>query len=123
MKKYLKLESLTAKEVPQDLDLRILAAGKLRAGTTGKRRKRLRWTISTAAAAAGLLIAAGICFVQPEAVFQQKISMEEYSHLMAMTDWTDIEQENYNLSGEINCGTKSGIELAGNRFIPGGLEL
>ena len=123
MKKYLKLKSLTVREVPQELDLRIIAAARLRQGSGQARRKFLRWTISAAAAAAGVFIAIGICFSQVDTGFNPKLTQEEYARLMAMTDWTDIEQENFNLTGEITCGTKSVVELADNRMQLGGLEL
>ena len=56
MKKYLKLESLIRAEVPQDLDLRILAAAKMRRGASLRRRK-LRLVLSGTAAAAAVCIA------------------------------------------------------------------
>ena len=83
MKKYLKLKSLTVREVPQELDLRIIAAARLRQGSGQARRKFLRWTISAAAAAAGVFIAIGICFSQVDTGFNPKLTQEEYARLMA----------------------------------------
>lgn len=118
MKKYLKLESLIRAEVPQDLDLRILAAAKMRRGASLRRRK-LRLVLSGTAAAAAVCIAAGLSFMPQTRQNSKNISSEEYSSLMAMADWTNIEQENYNLSGEINSGSSQLAEFAENRIFSG----
>ena len=114
MKKYLKLDALTRAEVPRELDLRILAAGKLRQGALLRRRRKLRFVFSGAAAAAAFAVALGLCLM-PETQDFRKISGEEYARLAALSDWTDVEQETYNLSGEISWGSTSVAELADNR--------
>ena len=63
MKKYLKLDALTKAEVPCELDLRILAAGKLRQGALLQRRRKLRFVFSGAAAAAAFAVALGLCLM------------------------------------------------------------
>ena len=113
MKKYLKLEELTSREVPSELDLRILAAGKLRQQKVLRRRRELR-LLSGMAAAAALCIAAGVCLM-PESRGEKQISKEEYASLLAMSDWTSIEQDNYNLHSEAALGNSSVTDLADNR--------
>ena len=112
MKKYLKLEELTSREVPRELDLRILAAGKLRQQKVLRRRRELR--LLSGMAAAALCVAAGVCLM-PESRGEKQISKEEYASLLAMSDWTSIEQENYNLHSEAALGNSSVAELADNR--------
>lgn len=118
MKKYLKLDALTQAEVPRELDLRILAAGKLRQGALLRRRRRMRFVFSGVAAAAAFSVALGLCLM-PETQEFRKISKEEYANLTALSDWTAVEQENYNLSGEISWGSTSVKELAEKRVNTG----
>ncbi|MBR7103928.1 MAG: hypothetical protein IKC65_03210 [Lentisphaeria bacterium] len=118
MKKYLKLDALTKAEVPRELDLRILAAGKLRQGALLQRRRKLRFVFSGAAAAAAFAVALGLCLMPQNQDFRD-VSREEYAKLAALSDWTSVEQENYNLSGEIFWGSTSVTELADNRTSPG----
>ena len=115
MKKYLKLESLTSREVPHELDLRILAAANLRQGAIRRHRKKFRLIFSSSAVAAALGIAIGLCLMQGQQGFK-KMSGEEYARLADMTDWTSVEQENFNLSSELSFGSSQIAELAENRI-------
>ena len=119
MKKHLKLERLVSREVPRELDLRILAAARLRQGAVLRRKRRLRLIFSSSAAAAMLCIAAGVHML-PEQQDFKKISKEEYSSLAAMTDWSAVEQENFNLSIEMSFGSPQITELADSRLNIGG---
>ena len=112
MKKYLNLESLTCAEVPHELDLRILAAGRLRQ-TALRRRRRLRLIASGTAAAAALLVAAGIC-VAP-GTGGPRTAQEDRASLMALSDWTSVEQAGYNLASEIDSSSSS-WDLLDNRI-------
>ena len=111
MKKYLKLESLRTADVPPELDLRILAAGRMR--QTALRRKRLRLAAGGAAAAAALVAAAGIG-VLPGFDASSRSVREDSAALAAMSDWTNVEQAGYNLASEISSSS-SFFELADTR--------
>ena len=111
MKKYLKLESLRCADVPPELDLRILAAGKMRQ-TALRRRRRLRLVAGGLAAAAAFLVAAGIG-VLPGAHSPRAVR-DDRAALAAMSDWTNVEQAGYNLASEIGSGS-SFFELTDNR--------
>ena len=102
MKKYLKLESLVRADVPQELDLRILAAAKLHR-TVLRRRKRLRLVAGGMAAAAALLVATGL-FIQPGTVSPRPVQ-EDRQNLAALSDWTNVEQAGYNLASEISSSS------------------
>jgi len=102
MKKYLNLESLIRADVPQELDLRILAAAKLRR-TAMRRKKRLRLVAGGAAAAAAFLVAAGL-FIQPGA-HPVRSAQEDRLNLAALSDWTNVEQAGYNLASEISSSS------------------
>ncbi|MBQ9500768.1 MAG: hypothetical protein IJU70_01300 [Lentisphaeria bacterium] len=112
MKKYLKLESLRTADVPPELDLRILAAGRMRQ-TALRRRKRLRLAAGGAAAAAALVAAAGIG-VLPGFDASSRSVREDSAALAAMSDWTNVEQAGYNLASEISSSS-SFFELADTR--------
>lgn len=119
MKKFLKLERLTQAEVPHELDLRILAAARLRQGALARRRRVFRYVLSGTAAAAALLVAVGI-HLMPQQQFK-RMSQEDYAALMEMSDWSGLEQENYNLSSEL-ASSSSLLDLADNRTFPGVLK-
>ena len=88
--------------MPQELDLRILAAAKLRR-TALRRRKRLRLVAGGMAAAAALLVAAGL-FVLPGAGSPRPVQ-EDRLNLAALSDWTNVEQAGYNLASEISSSS------------------
>ena len=115
MNKILKSPNLLRRDPPQDLDRRILIAGAIAAS---RRRRMFRWrlfgTISGAAAAVALAVvatwqfgimpgqtkrpgASGIAVAGDQA---QKLSEQE---LLEFSDWTALEQENYNLASQLNC--------------------
>lgn len=119
MKKYLKIETLTERDVPQELDLRILAASRLRQNSFTRQRRKLRLIFSSSAAAAALFIAFGVSMMTEKQDFKQ-ISREEYVRLADMTDWDAVEQESFNLSSELSFGSSQVTELADNRFNIGG---
>ena len=119
MKKYLKLETLTQAEVPQELDLRILAAAKLRQNAWVRNRRVFRYVLSGTAAAAALLVAWGI-HLMPQQQFK-RIPNEDYAALLEMSDWSALEQENYNVSSEL-ASSSSLLDLADNRTFSGGLK-
>jgi len=114
MKKYLKLESLRSADVPPELDLRILAASRMRQ-TALRRRRRLRLAAGGIAAAAAFLVAAGIGVLPgsaaPASVREDRAAT---AALAAMSDWTNVEQAGYNLASEIS-GSSSFFELADSR--------
>ncbi|MBR1951837.1 MAG: hypothetical protein IKA32_04630, partial [Lentisphaeria bacterium] len=83
MKKYLKIETLTKRDVPQELDLRILAASRLRQNSITRHRRKLRLIFSSSAAAAALVIAFGVSMMTEKQDFKH-ISREEYVRLADM---------------------------------------
>lgn len=93
MKKYLRKDAFIRRDVPVETDVRILAAAAFRQQTRLRHRKIERMIFSGAAAAA-LLAAFGI-FLHPGL---------GKTDLSTLADWTDIEQENYNLAGELMLG-------------------
>ena len=119
MKKYLKIETLTEREVPPELDLRILAASRLQQNSVIRHRKKLRLIFSSSAAAAALFIAIGVSMMPEKQNFKQ-ISREEYARLADMTDWDSLEQESFNLSNELSFGSSQVTELADSRLNIGG---
>ena len=119
MKKYLKIATLTERDVPHELDERILAASRLRQNSFLRRRRKLRLIFSSSAAAAALFIAFGVGMMTEKQDFKQ-ISGEEYIRLADMTDWDTVEQESFNLSSELSFGSSQVTELADNRLNIGG---
>ena len=111
MKKYLKLDILTRAEVPHELDLRILAAAKLRHTAARRRRRTLRF-LACGAAAAVLCAAAGVTLLPGNLSGKSKISSEDYARLAALSDWSWVEQETYNLSGEAAWGNTSSNDFS-----------
>ena len=114
-----RFETLRAREVPEALDRRIMAAAAQRAGAIRFRRTLVRCFLSTGAAAAALLVA-GTVFLLPEANRETPVSYTHLkSELMALNDWSALEQESYNLSFELYSGRQSVAELANVRIQEG----
>ena len=115
-----RFETLRAREVPEALDRRIMAAAAQRAGAIRFRRTLVRCFLSTGAAAAALLVA-GTVFLLPEANREPPAvpTTSVKSELMALNDWSALEQESYNLSFELYSGRQSVAELANVRIQEG----
>lgn len=110
MKKEMRFQNLITHEVPGELDNRILAAAakkaaELRAGQT---RRRRFWISSTMASAAALLIVTTANLLPGKTGTPQAPATD----LLALSDWTGIEQEYYNLSFELDSGRRAISELA-----------
>ena len=92
MKKVLPYRSLSEREVPEHLDARVLSYAAAARGRT----KRRRWVWITSAAAAVCIAAfTGIMFQM-----QQQRSAER-SELLAMGDFSKLDQSAYNISFEL----------------------
>lgn len=115
MKELEHYESLIRREVPAALDRRILAAARLEAKKLRFRRLFRRCSF-TGAAAAALLVASGIFWFQPAA---NDARAAENRELLALSDWSKVEQENYNLNFELYCGRQAFSELAGLNTMKG----
>jgi len=108
-----RFETLRVREVPVALDRTILAAAALKARAARFRRMWIHCSVSAGAAAAALFVAVTV-FLLPEAnpgapaVPTKSIKSE----LLALTDWSALEQESYNLSFELYSGRQSMAELA-----------
>ncbi len=116
MKELEHYESLIRREVPAALDRRILAAARLEAKKLRFRRLFRRCSFTGAAAAAALLVGSGLFWLQPDAPEPRPAVDRE---LLALSDWSKVEQENYNLNFELYCGRQAFSELAGLNTMKG----
>ena len=97
MKKFLPHVSLSQRVVPEDLDARILAYARKRPQKQ-RFRRHLIW-FSSAAAVLCISAAAGL-FWQMEAK-----RAGEHSELLAMGDFSRLDQSSYNISFELACSS------------------
>ncbi len=100
MKKILKSPGLVRQEVPEGLSRRILLAGALAAAAHRRRRWR-RWGAVAGMAAAVMISVAALL---PGAMGGKTAPGMSGNELLALSDWTALEQESYNLSSQLNCG-------------------
>lgn|GEM_PF-5755137 len=89
------------REVPEALDRRILLAGALEAA---RRRSRRRWRLAGAMSgmAAAVAVAAAMLWL-PETSPRATTPSLSGRELLEISDWTNFEQENYNLCSQLNC--------------------
>ena len=115
-----RFESLTARDVPRELDCRILAAAAQEARRIRHRRifRITGFWSGAAAAAAGVLI--GVAVFQHPQPRPEPRAAGAAPELLALADWSTLEQDNFNLSFELDSGNLSVAELAEAR-IPGGV--
>ncbi len=104
-------ESLTIAEVPPELDDRILCAAVQTARRCRVRRVFQKYFWSGGAAAAALL-AGFIVFQRMEPANGERNTQE----LLAMCDWSGLEQSSYNLCFQLDCGDLAIAELAEARI-------
>ena len=117
MKEFEHYESLIRREVPAALDRRILAAARQEAKKLRFRRVFRRWSLSGGAArAGGAVVGSRLFLVQPAA---DDVRAAETQELLALNDWSKVEQENYNLNFELYCGRQAFSELAGLNMMKG----
>ena len=100
MKKILPYKGLSECEVPASLDARILSYAA--AKTVAVKRKR-RWIWISSAAAA--LCIASFCGV----FFQMQQRSAEHSELLAMGDFSRLDQSGYNISQELALNSDFGM--------------
>lgn len=105
MSKYLKSPNLLRRETPEALDRRILVAGALAAAQHRRARtRRIFGAISGVAAAVAIAVTA---FWQMAPETKQppagKVAVISEQELLDLSDWTTLEQENYNLASQLNC--------------------
>ncbi|MBS1372260.1 MAG: hypothetical protein HPZ91_20135 [Lentisphaeria bacterium] len=115
-----RFETLKVREVPEALDRRIMAAAAHKAKAARFRRSLVHCVFTAAASAAALLIA-GTVFLFPEAYHDEPATPTKSVNreLLAMTDWSSLEQESYNLSFELYSGRQAVAELANLRIQEG----
>lgn len=115
-----RFEILRVHDVPEALDRRIMAAAAHKAKAMRFRRSLVHCVFTAAASAAALLIA-GTVFLFPEAyhgeLAQPTKSVD--SELLELANWSDLEQESYNLSFELYSGRQSLAELSNLRIQEG----
>ena len=112
MKNEMRFQTLIARDVPAELDRRILAAASKRAAELRFRHARRRWFwAGSATAAAAILVIAGAVLLLPEMAGNTRPPAPR-ADLLALSDWTSVEQENYNLSFELYSGRQAVSELA-----------
>ena len=109
-----RIREAMAMEVPSELDVRILASARCRSALSRRRsgsRRPLWWFVGSAAAA---LLFGGAVFMmyrQPAAPPRNDRGAYEALGWLYNDDWAEIDQENYALAAEINCGL-AGANLA-----------
>ncbi len=111
-------ESLRVREVPPELDGRILAAAAGAARRNRMRRIFRAWCWSGSAVAAAFL-AGFVIFHQPQPVDTVSHTGAERQELPALMDWSTLEQAGYNLAFELDSGNLSVAELAEARIPEG----
>ena len=105
MSKLLKSPNLLRRETPEALDRRILIAGALAAARHRTARQRHIFGAISGVAAAGAIAAVAIWQMMPDAkptAVERSASISE-QELLELSDWTTLEQENYNLASQLNC--------------------
>lgn len=98
MKKILRSPGLLYRDVPDELDRRILLAGAVAAA---RQRSRRRWRF--AGALTGMAAAAAVATVVLWPGVQTLSKTPSGRELLEISDWTSFEQENYNLCSQLNC--------------------
>jgi len=100
MRRTLNIEALSQREVPAALDRRILDRARLHCRIKNSRRqKKLLW-IGSSAAAACIAVAAAV--VWNGSIEEQR--SQRRSELLAMSDFTKIDQTGYNMSFMLSSG-------------------
>ena len=112
----MKIQLSEAPEIPVALEEKIRTAARRKAQSFRRRRIWMRRIFPAAAAAAALLVT-GVFLWNDSA--KPGIAKVE---LLALNDWSKIEQESYNLSFEIFSNTRALEEYAGSGTV-GGLTL
>ena len=96
MIKFLKTEKAICRTPSTDLDNRIMLAAQI-AAARNRSRRHFRRIFATSGAAAALLIGGAVFVAMPA---YRNAAMED--ELLAMSDWSKLEQESYNLSFQIS---------------------
>ena len=112
-----RFENLRVHDVPEALDRRIMAAAAHKAKAVRFRRS-LTHCVFTAAASAAALLIAGTVFLFPEAYHGElaRPTKSVDSELLALADWSTLEQESYNLRFELYSGRQALAELSSVRM-------
>ena len=111
MKKNLGINKMFSGEIPATLDAGILAYAAIRQRQL-KMRKYVRMILP--AVAALFFLASGVlAILQPGEIKKQTLS---HSELLAMNDWSELDQLNFNLSFELDSGITA---LADNSIAKG----
>ena len=106
-----RFETLRVREVPAALDRRIMTAAALKARAVRVHRLVIHCFVSAGAAAAALLVA-GTLFLMPGTNREQAVPTRPATQkLLAMAEWSSLEQESYNLSFELYSGRQSMADL------------
>jgi len=99
MSRIFRAHGLWEREVPEELDRRVLMAAALSAARR-RRNRRLVWGGAISGMAAAVALAA--LTLLPAAHFGEKRATER--ELLELSDWSSLEQEGFNLSSQLNCG-------------------
>ena len=105
MSKFLKSPNLLQRETPDALDRRILIAGAIAAAQHRRARKQRVFGAISGIAAAVAIAAAAIWQMAPEPkrITSERGAAISEQELLELSDWTSLEQENYNLASQLNC--------------------
>ena len=100
MKKFLRSPELLYREVPEELDRRILLAGAVAAT---RRRNRRKWRFAGALSGMAAAVAIATAALWPGVQTLGRMPSPSGRELLEISDWTSLEQENYNLCSQLNC--------------------
>jgi hypothetical protein len=99
MKKLFRSPGLLQREVPEALDRKILLAASVAAA---RRRSTRRWKFFGAVSGMAAAVALAVVTVYPSIRMSQPTAELSGRELLEISDWTSFEQENYNLSSQLN---------------------
>ena len=105
MNKLLKSPNLLQQDPPEALDQRILLAGAIAAARHRRTRKRNFIGAISGIAAAVAIAATAIWQMMPtpKRITPNPVMSISEQELLELSDWTTLEQENYNLASQLNC--------------------
>ncbi len=113
MKELKRFQTLCERDVPLEIDRRILAAAAAAAAKSRFRRALRRWCLSVTVVAAAFLVGGTIVLFPGAGHVPEKTPAPvPNAELLAMSDWTGIEQEGFNLCFQLYAGRQEAAELA-----------
>lgn len=112
MKDFDRFDVLIHADPPAELDGRILAAATARARDIARRRLLWGRAIWSLVSAAAVVATVGIIWIQHFESTSARGEKARTEELLALADWSKLEQENYNLYFSLNSGAQAVSELS-----------